>query len=268
MIITKRKHVAYLLILLALLQGYYGFQQWKSNKEIDEAHLIYNELEAPPQNRLPLENDPSPANTTSEVLAENVEATPEYVFSYNPNPASEFLKLNPDYVGHINVPGTKVNYPIVKATDNDFYLNRNYYREIDPLGSIFMDYRNIGMHLDKHTIVYGHYTERGYMFGDLDKYLDKDFLLENQVIEFSTPQGVKFYKIFSIHISTKINSHLDTTFQKTTFSDFVNTLSDLSLVEGLDKPETTKQILTLSTCNYAVKDGRLFLHAVEIENPN
>lgn len=267
MIITKRKYIAQILILLALTQGYLGYRQWTAAEKLNEAHSVYSELEAVPQVPHQMEYTPPMTGSPTEVPSNPDVSTTEYVFSYNANPASEFLKKNSDYVGHINLPGTKINYPIVKAQDNEYYLNRNFFREKDILGSIFMDYRNIGMHLDKHTIIYGHYTEQGYMFGDLDKYLDKEYLLENQIIEFSTPQGVKFYKIFSVHISPKINSYLDTTFKRTTFSDFVNNLSDISLVEGLEKPDVSKQLLTLGTCNYAIKDGRLFIHAIEIDPP-
>lgn len=87
------------------------------------------------------------------------------------------------------------------------------------------------MHLDKHTIIYGHYTERGYMFGDLDKYLDKGSILRIRSIEFSTPQGVSFTRFFFIHIAPKNNTYLDTTFEKTTFSDFANNHN--IFVEGL-----------------------------------
>lgn len=268
MIITKRKHIAQVLILLALTQGYLGFKQWKTAQQLDEAHAVYSDLETNPQDFHQLEDTPPMSALPVPSPSSSDASAPEYVFSYNPNPASEFLQKNSDYVGHLYIPGTKINYPMVRAQDNEYYLDHNFFREKDALGSIFMDYRNIGMHLDKHTIIYGHYTERGYMFGDLDKYLDKEYLLENQIIEFSTPQGVKFFKIFSIHISPKINSYLDTTFEKISFSDFVSTLSDISLIEGLEKPDVTKQLLTLSTCNYAIKDGRLFVHAIEIDNPN
>ena len=50
-----------------------------------------------------------------------------------------------------------------------------------------MDYRNIGMGVDRHTIIYGHYTQNGQMFGELDKFLNEDFLQENLKLYSVTP---------------------------------------------------------------------------------
>ena len=37
----------------------------------------------------------------------------------------------------------KINYPILKSNDNNFYLTRDYNKKHNQSGSIFMDYRNI-----------------------------------------------------------------------------------------------------------------------------
>src|SRR5690554_8009374 len=41
----------------------------------------------------------------------------------------EYLTRNEDYIGWINVNGTVIDYPIVQAKDNDFYLRRNFNKE-------------------------------------------------------------------------------------------------------------------------------------------
>ena len=43
----------------------------------------------------------------------------------------ELLAKNPDTVGWIKIDGTKVNYPVVQAEDNDYYLTRNFYKKND-----------------------------------------------------------------------------------------------------------------------------------------
>ena len=52
-----------------------------------------------------------------------------------------------------------------------------------------MDYRNIGMGIDRHTIIYGHYTRYGQMFGELDKFLNEDFLREIWILHSAMPMG-------------------------------------------------------------------------------
>lgn len=205
--------------------------------------------------------------STDEGIEETPGKTYEYSeFKYERNPASEFYRINPDYAGWLKINNTKVDYPVVRGIDNEVYLDRNFYNEPDVLGSIFMDYRNLGMGLDKHTILYGHYTERGLMFGDLENFLDDQFLQENRIFQFSTPQGVKSYEIFSIHISPSEGPFLDTTFSDIPYREFLDLLTDASMVNLDIYPDETKSILSLVTCNYAVKDGRMFIHAVEIKD--
>lgn len=191
---------------------------------------------------------------------------PENAFSYKLNPASTFYAINPDYVGWIKVNNTKIDYPVVRGKDNEEYLEKNFKKENDVLGSIFMDYRNLGMGLDRHTVIYGHYTERGLMFGDLDKFADRKFAEDNATFTFSTPQGEKTFKIFSVHISPSEGPYLDTQFNNTSYGEFQTMLKESSKYDLNIELSEDLSIITLVTCNYAMKDGRLFLHAVEIRN--
>lgn len=61
--------------------------------------------------------------------------------------------------------------------DNDYYLYYNYKNEKVWVGSIFKDYWNMNEFLDKNMIIYGYNMKDGFMFVDLCKYLDKDFLV-------------------------------------------------------------------------------------------
>ena len=39
------------------------------------------------------------------------------------------IAMNSDCVGWIQIPGTDINYPVVQAADNEFYLTHNFNRE-------------------------------------------------------------------------------------------------------------------------------------------
>ena len=68
----------------------------------------------------------------------------------------ELKKKNSDTVGWIKVDNTNINYPVVKCSNNDFYLNHGFDEKWNDAGWIFMDYRNNPVNFDKNTVIYGH----------------------------------------------------------------------------------------------------------------
>ena len=88
---------------------------------------------------------------------------------------AELQALNPDVVGWISLYGTGVDYPVVIGKDNDEYMNKTVTGDFALGGSIFLDYTNARDFTDFNTIIYGHHMEKSEMFGDLDKFDDKQF---------------------------------------------------------------------------------------------
>lgn len=82
--------------------------------------------------------------------------------------------LNPDIIGWIYCPDTTINYPVLKASDNDYYLRRMADRKYNIAGSIFMDYRNKGDFSDINTLIYGHNMKNSTMFSDIVNYDSSD----------------------------------------------------------------------------------------------
>ncbi len=183
---------------------------------------------------------------------------------FETNPYSDYYNQNSDYVGWLTFNETKIDYPVVRGQDNAFYLNHNFHKEEDLLGSIFMDYRNVGMGKDKHTILYGHYSKYGHMFADLEKLLNPEFMEANQTFTFKDPYTDRIYSIFSVHVSPAESEYIPVHFNDNEFSSFVSSLNDKSIY-SLDVPVTeSDKILTLVTCNYGIDNGRLYVNAVEI----
>lgn len=50
----------------------------------------------------------------------------------------ELQKENADVKGWIQIADTNINYPLLQATDNDYYLTHNYKKEKSSYGSIFI----------------------------------------------------------------------------------------------------------------------------------
>ena len=49
--------------------------------------------------------------------------------------------VNGDVIGWITVPGTDINHPILQAhaSDPDYYLHHDIYRNYNPLGALYLD---------------------------------------------------------------------------------------------------------------------------------
>ncbi|SFC52267.1 sortase, SrtB family [Alkalibacterium subtropicum] len=185
-------------------------------------------------------------------------------FSFLANPSADYYEMNADYVGWLKIGGTVIDYPVVRGQDNEFYLEHDFYKEEHILGSIFMDYRNIGMGLDDHTILYGHYTQTGLMFADLDKFLSEDFTKENPTISFQDPYTKRTYKIFSVHVTPAGSDYIRTSFDGNELKAYYEELKADSVYPIESEFKADQKLLTLISCNYSVDDGRVYVHAYEV----
>lgn len=80
-----------------------------------------------------------------------------------------------DVVGWIYCPGTPINYPIVQAEDNDYYLYRLINGKENKSGTLFMDFRNSSDFSDWNTLIYGHNMNNDSMFGVVPDYVKQEF---------------------------------------------------------------------------------------------
>ena len=97
----------------------------------------------------------------------------------------EARQQNRDVIGWISIPGTSIDYPVVRTDDNEFYLNHNVLKEESKHGAIFMDFRNADRGQQKHIILYGHDMKNGTMFHGLLNFKQKSFFSENRIISFN-----------------------------------------------------------------------------------
>lgn len=163
----------------------------------------------------------------------------------------ELLKKNSDTVGYLSVNNTKINYPVVQASTNSYYLNRDFNKRKNSMGWIFMDYRNNAKDLDKNTIIYGHNIKQGIMFGTLKYALNSSWYKKesNQVITFNTPTKNMKWRIFSIYRIPATEDYLKTEFENDEeYMEFLNMLKNRSIYNFNVELNESSKILTLSTC--------------------
>ncbi|MED4162856.1 class B sortase [Halalkalibacterium halodurans] len=173
------------------------------------------------------------------------------------------LAINEDIVGWITVNNTKIDYPILQADDNDYYLDRNYRHEHTRAGSIFMDFRNDIQANDPHTILYGHRMRDGSMFAQLAQFLEQDFVDHHEGFYYDTLYDRYDVEVFSAYVTTTDFYYIETEFpSKDDYKAFLNELKKRSVVQTNVEVREEDQIITLSTCDYRLdRDrGRLVVH--------
>ena len=177
-------------------------------------------------------------------------------------PEKALLSVNPDIVGSISVPDTKIDYIVVKGDNNSYYLKHDLNKDYNNAGWIFMDYRNKLDGKDKNIIIYGHDTKDESMFGSLKYTLKSSWFDKNKYV-YLTLNDVKYtYEVFSVYETPKEEYYIKTDFNND-FKDFVNILSKRSVHNFNVSVGENDSILTLSTCSHYGKD-RIVLHAKKI----
>ena len=176
---------------------------------------------------------------------------------------------NKDYVCWMTVPGTGINYPVVKR-DNSFYLNHDIEGKKNRHGSIFMD-ENCDVTGDV-LLFHGHHMKDGTMFGSLKKYKDSQFCEENREVILETEEEYAEYQIFAI---AQVDLLAEDSFR---FEELPQTTEEKVLyIEELDKASfwfddnmlaggvENSSFLVLSTCDYGTEEERLLVVAKKIE---
>lgn len=164
----------------------------------------------------------------------------------------KLLNSNSDTVAWIRIENANIDYPIVQAQDNNYYLNQNFYKKHNSAGWIFADYRNKFDTLDKNTIIYGHNRRNGTMFSNLKKYLDSNYSSkeENKFFNFNTVNKNYIAEIFSVYKSNSNVLSFSNTFEShDAFDSYLNSYKEKSLYDFKTEVSASNKILTLCTCD-------------------
>lgn len=164
-----------------------------------------------------------------------------------------------DIIGWIYSEDTVINYPVVQAADNDFYVHRLPDGKANEGGSIFMDYRNAPDLSDWNSILYGHNMNNDSMFGTLSDYRKQEYADEHSVLYFLTPETdykielIGGYTTFSTSDSYRIAQDL------TERDALVALAEEHTEFEPEFQAEPEDRLITLSTCTYEYDHARFIL---------
>jgi len=210
------------------------------------------------------QNEKLTEKVSEAIVVENIEngenAEQNYKIDFG-----KLKEINSQVIGWLKVKGTQVDYPVVQATDNDYYLKRNLEKQYNVGGWIFADYKNKLDGTDKNIVIYGHNMRDNSMFGNLKNILNEEWYNneENYIIDFVTENEEQKYQVFSVYKIEKEDYYINTEFKNNEFAKFIETLKERSIKDFNVETTEVDKILTLSTCADNNK-YRVVLHAKKI----
>ncbi len=187
----------------------------------------------------------------------------------------ELQKENKEIIGWIEIEDTRINYPVVQTTDNDFYLTHDYKRQYSVYGTPFLDKSFDLENGSSNYLIYGHRAKNGLMFEDLYKYSKKDFYEKHTKINFTTLKEDATYEILAVFYSRVYYKNEKNVFRyyyfvnaknEQEYNDYVQSAKKASIYDTKVDAKYGDQLLTLSTCEYSQEDGRFVVVAKKIEN--
>ncbi len=225
--------------------------------------------------------------TTTEAVTTTAAAETEITTVTTPEPEplvildamQSFVDDNPDTAGWITVGGTSIDNVVMQTSDNDFYLEKDFYGNYSQAGTVFADFRCVVNDYDfnqsDNIVLYGHNQANGTMFGTLQKYkITKqntskfDFYLQHPTFTFSNLYEEYTYKIIALFVCEvdpkhtrdgvvfDYHNYIRFGTKEKTFEEFMQNVTERSqIITGVDVQEGD-QFMTLSTCSNEFEPSR------------
>ena len=253
-----RQTVMLLCIIIAIgsfgYLAFYNYQASHSSEQVDNLNKV--------------KDDNSFVRTYKATVKLDDKETPdileEYVGPFN---------LNQKLVGGVKIDGTKVDYPLMQTSNNDYYLDHNFDQEEDKNGSIFLDKECSIWPRSQNLLIYGHNMKSGKMFGTLKSYKDKAFFDKHPQIQFDTIYEKGIYDVMYV-FSEVVHEETEVTFKYYQFinansadeyNSYMKDMSEMSLYDTGVTSVYGDALITLSTCDYTQGAERFVIVAKKVK---
>lgn len=254
------KTILMLLIVVLAISSYFFIKELVKNKKETD---IFDDLQEIAEN---------PENTTNENqftdILENEEGNLSSENTYN---LENIAKINSDIIGWIKIDGTNIDYPIMQ--NGDYYLHKDIYKNYSSHGTPYLaPFCNLKK--SDNLIIYGHHMKDNTMFSQLEKYKNYNFYLNHKYIKFFTIEnGRTIENTYEVMIAFKTIAYSDEGFRYYSYTDFQNYEDYEEFVENCRNLEFyytgvvgthQDKYITLSTCEYSQKNGRMVVVAKKV----
>ena len=210
-------------------------------------------------------NEQVEANRNLNVPTQNIPgAEPTMLPAY-----ASIYEQNQDLFGWIKIEDTMLNYPVMHTPeDPEHYLRRAFDNSGAVSGVPFLDgacFTGCGNY-----IIYGHNMKNGTMFSAITAYADEQYWREHPVIYFDTLYETGTYEVIAAFYSkaySKDEANVFRYYEYTDLSDparfakYIMQVKSAALYDTGISANYGDDLITLSTCEYHVKNGRFVVVA-------
>lgn len=260
---------AILLIAVAVM----GFLVWRKydniNRDIEDSNKLYPGAQTTSSQPAGTGDDTSEPTSSEPIIIDDTPEAVDPVTGVIPD-FNELVSTNEDTIGHIRIPDTQLNTPVVQTTDNIYYLDHNFYGK-SALGVPFLDYRATVSQerMSNNLTIYGHAAANGTYFAAVKNYKSLDYYKQHPLVYFDSIYGKGVYKIFGAFVAkVKTDSNAANDPEYFNYHDYVDMdeaqfneyLAEIAKRTYFDTDVDVvygDQIITLSTC-YSGETGTPF----------
>ena len=254
------KIILMLLIVILAISSYFFIKELVKNKKETD---IFEDLQEIVEN---------PENTTNENQFTDILKNEEgNLLSENTYNLENIAKINSEIIGWIKIEGTNIDYPIMQ--NGDYYLHKDIYKNYSSHGTPYLaPFCNVKK--SDNLIIYGHHMKDNSMFSQLEKYKNYNFYLNHKYIKFFTIEdGKTIENNYEVMIAFKTIAYSDEGFRYYSYTDFQNYEDYEEFVENCRNLEFyytgvvgthQDKYITLSTCEYSQKNGRMVVVAKKV----
>ena len=168
-------------------------------------------------------------------------------------------ETNEDVVGWIYCEDTPINFPLVQAEDNDYYLRRLIDGTCNSSGTLFVDYRNADDFSDSNTIIYGHNMKNKGMFGTLSNYKEQSYYEEHPVMWLLTPEESYKVELIAGYVTASTSEIYSFGLVEEDILALVEKSIEQSTFTSGFQVSQGDSYVTLSTCSYEYDNARYVL---------
>lgn len=260
----KKIHSLILILLIVILaiSSYFFIKEIADNKKEND---LYEELKEIVQEE---QKSTDENQFTDNLKNETSNLSSKSVKNYD---LQSILKINSDIIGWIKIDGTNIDYPVMQ--NEDFYLHRNVYKNYSNSGTPYLaEYCNVKT--SDNLIIYGHHMNNNTMFSNLVNYENYNYYKNHKYIKFYTLEDNKTIENdYEIVFAFKTVAYSDKGFKyynytkfydENDFNSFVQKCRNYEFYNTNVKVNYGDKLITLSTCEYSQKNGRMVIIAKKI----